>query len=91
MTGWRHTISQMTKGKEILFNLYGEARLLYETLGAAQLDWEALQDCFWQQYSNLVIDKNSTSMLGGHFSLMRALIQLIHSYIKSNNLNYGEP
>ena len=29
----------------------GEARLWYDTLGAAQLDWEALQDCFWQQYS----------------------------------------
>ena len=29
----------------------GEARLWYETLGAVQLDWNALQDHFQQQYS----------------------------------------
>ena len=29
----------------------GEARLWYETLGTAQLDWETLKDHFWQQYS----------------------------------------
>ena len=39
---------------------------------------------FGNSIQNLVIHKNSTSMLGGHFSLMRAQIQLIHIYTKSN-------
>ena len=29
----------------------GEVRLWYETLGAAQLDWEELRDHLQQQYS----------------------------------------
>ena len=61
----------------------GEARLWYETLGAAQLDWEALQDHFGNSIQNLV-NKNNTSMLGGLFNLMRLLTLLIPIYIRSN-------
>ena len=62
----------------------GKARLWYETLGAAQLDWEALQNHFWQQYSKFGNTQEQYSMLGGHFNLMRVLTLLILMYIRSN-------
>ena len=43
MTGWPHM--------KFCLTLLDEDRLWYETLGAQQLDWEGLQDHFWQQYS----------------------------------------
>ena len=46
-----HNFPNDQKVRRFCLTLMGEARLWYETLGAAQLDWEALQDCFWQQYS----------------------------------------
>ena len=47
-----HNFPNNQKVGAFCLSLMGEARLWYETLGAAQLDWEALQDCFWQQYIN---------------------------------------
>ena len=46
-----HNFPNDQKVRRFCLTLMGEARLWYETLGAAQLDWEALQDHFWQQYS----------------------------------------
>ena len=46
-----HNFPSVQKVRRFCLTIMGEARLWYETLGAAQLDWEALQDHFWQQYS----------------------------------------
>ena len=46
-----HNFPNDQKVRRFCLTLTEEARLWYETLGAAQLDWEALQDRFWQQYS----------------------------------------
>ena len=73
----------------------GEARLWYETLGAAQLDWEALRDQFWQQYSKFGSTREQ------YFHAWRSFqfdenTDTIDSYIHKVNqvatlLNYGEP
>ena len=41
-----HNFPNDQKVRRFCLTLMGEARLWYETLGAAQLDWEGLQDCF---------------------------------------------
>ena len=46
-----HNFPDDQKVGRFCLTLMGEARLWYETLGAAQLDWETLRDHFWQQYS----------------------------------------
>ena len=42
-----HNFPVGQKVRRFCLTLMGEARLWHETLGAAQLDWEALQDHFW--------------------------------------------
>ena len=73
----------------------GEARLWYETLGTAQLDWETLQDCFQQQYSKFGNTREQ------YFHTWRTFqydenTDTIDSYIHKVKqvvapLNYGEP
>ena len=73
----------------------GEARLWYETLGAAQLDWKTLSDCFWQQYSKVGSTREQ------YFHAWRSFqfdenTDTIDSYIHkvkqvTTLLNYGEP
>ena len=46
-----HGFPQDTKVRRFCLTLIGEARSWYETLKAVELDWAALQECFWQQYS----------------------------------------
>ena len=46
-----HDFPDDTKVRRFCLILMGEARLWYETLRPVQLDWEALQECFRQQYS----------------------------------------
>ena len=46
-----HNFPNNQKVRRFCLTLMGEARLWYDTLAAAQLEWEALQDCFWQHYS----------------------------------------
>ena len=41
-----HNSTANQKVRRFCLTLAGEARLWYETLGAAQLDWETLQDHF---------------------------------------------
>ena len=74
--------------------LMGEARLLYATLGTAQLDWQTLRDCFCQQYSKFGSTRE-------HFHAWRSFqfdenADTIDSYIHkvkqvSALLDYGEP
>ena len=40
-----------TKVRRFCLTLIGEARLWYESLKPIDMDWNALQDCFRQQYS----------------------------------------
>ena len=42
-----HNFPDDQKVRRFCLTLMGEARLWYETLGTAQLDWETLRDCFW--------------------------------------------
>ena len=46
-----HNFPDDLKVRRFCLTLMGEARLWYETLGAAQLDWQTLRDHFSQQYS----------------------------------------
>ena len=73
----------------------GEARLWYETLGAVQLDWQALRDHFCQQYSKFGSTREQ------YFHVWRSFqfdenADTIDSYIHKVKqvaalLNYGEP
>ena len=46
-----HNFPDDQKVRRFCLTLTGEARLWYETLGVAQLDWQAIRDSFHQQYS----------------------------------------
>ena len=46
-----HDFPDDQKVRRFCLTLSGEAKLWYETLGAQQLDWAGLQDCFKQQHS----------------------------------------
>ena len=75
--------------------LTGKARLWYETLGTVQLDWEASQDSFQQQYSKFGNTREQ------YFHAWRSFqydenTDTIDSYIHKVKqvaalLNYGEP
>ena len=41
-----HNFPHDAKVRRFCLTFMGEARLWYETLGTAQLDWPALQECF---------------------------------------------
>ena len=73
----------------------GEARLWYETLGTAQLDWKALQDHFWQQYSKFGNTQEQYFHAWRSFQFDEST-DTINSYIHKIKqvvalLNYGEP
>ena len=73
----------------------GEARLSYETLGAAQLDWEALKDYFQQQYSKFGNTQEQYFHAWRSFQFNEST-DTIDSYIHKVKqvvplLNYGEP
>ena len=46
-----HNFPDDTKVKRFCLTLIGEARLWYESLRPIEMDWDALQECFRQQYS----------------------------------------
>ena len=46
-----HDFPNDQKIRRFCLTLSGETSLWYETLGAQQLDWAGLQECFLQQYS----------------------------------------
>ena len=90
-----HDFPEDAKLRRFCLTLTGEARLWYETLGTVQLDWAALQDCFWQQYSKFGNTREQ------YFHAWRSFqydenIDTIDSYIHrvkqvDTLLNYGEP
>ena len=90
-----HNFPYDTKVRRFCLTLTGEARLWYETLGTAQLDWAALQDHFQQQYSKFGNTREQ------YFHAWRSFqynenTNTIDSYIHRLKqvaalLNYGEP
>ena len=72
-----------------------EARLWYEALGAVQLDWAALQDYLWQQYSKFGNTREQYFHVWRSFQYDEST-DTIDSYIHRVKqvvalLNYGEP
>ena len=90
-----HNFQDDQKVRRFCLTLAGEARLWYETLGMAKLDWDALQDCFQQQYSK------SGNTREPYFHAWRSFqfvenTDTIDSYMHKVKqvvalLNYGEP
>ena len=90
-----HNFPADQKVRRFCLTITGEARLWYESLGAAQLDWEALQDHVQQQYSKFCNTREQ------HFHAWRSFqydenTDTIDSYIHKVKqvvalLNYGEP
>ena len=90
-----HNFPDDQKVRRFCLTLMGEARLWYETLGAVQLDWQALRDCFCQQYSKFGSTREQ------YFHAWRSFqfdenADMIDSYIHkvkqvATLLNYGEP
>ena len=90
-----HNFPDDQKVRGFSLTLMGEARLWYETLGPAQLDWETLRDCFQQQYSKFGSSREQ------YFHAWRSFqfdenTDTIDSYIHKVKqvaavLNYGEP
>ena len=90
-----HDFPQDTKVGRFYLTLMGEARLWYETLRAAQLDWDALQECFWQQHSKFGNTRELYLYVWRSFHFDEN-IDTIDSYITRVKqvtalLNYGEP
>ena len=78
-----------------MLTLLGEARMWYETLGAQQLDWAGLKDCFQQQYSKFgnTREQHCHAWRSFHYD---ENTDTIDSYIYKVKhlaalLNYGEP
>ena len=46
-----HNFPDDTKVRRFCLTLIGEVRLWYESLKPIEMDWNALQECFRQQYS----------------------------------------
>ena len=90
-----HNSPNDQKVRRFCLTLMGEARLWYETLDAAQLDWEALQDCFWQQYSKFGNTQEQYSHAWRSFQFDEST-DTIDSYIHkvkqvADLLNHREP
>ena len=90
-----HNFPDDQKVRRFCLTPKGEARLWYETLGTAQLDWKTLRDHFHQQYSKFGSTREQ------YFHVWRSFqfdenIHTIDSYIHKVKqvaalLNYGEP
>ena len=90
-----HDFPDDQKVRRFCLTLVGEARLWYEALVAAQLDWETLRDHFQQQYSKFGSTREQ------YFHAWRSFqfdenTGTIDSYIHKVKqvaplLNYGEP
>ena len=90
-----HNFPDDTKVRRFCLTLTGEARLWYETLRQAQLDWDALQEYFQQQNSKFGSTRER------YFHVWRSFyfdenVDTIDTYITRVKqvmglLNYGEP
>ena len=91
----RHNFPEDTNVRRFCLTLTGEARLWYESIRHIEMDWDALQECFRQQYSNLVVRENSIFTYEDHFHYDENT-DTIDSYILkikqvASLLIYGEP
>ena len=90
-----HNFPDDTKVRRFCLTLIGEARLWYESLRPIEMDWNALQECFRQQYSKFGSSREQ------YFHMWRSFhydenTDMIDSYILkvkqvASLLNYGEP
>ena len=90
-----YNFPEHTKVRRSCLTLSGEARLWYESLKPIDMDWNALQTCFRQQYSKFGSSREQ------YFHVWRSFIMMknedtIDSYILkvkqvASLLNYGEP
>ena len=90
-----HNFPDDTKVRRFCLTLIGEARLWYESLRPIEMDWDALKECFRQQYSKFGSSREQ------YFHMWRSFHydenkDTIDSYILKVNqvaslLNYGEP
>ena len=66
-----HNFPDDTKVRRFCLTLTGEARLWYESIRPIEMDWDALQECFRSNISNLAVQENSIFTCGDHFSMMK--------------------
>ena len=95
--GWMetHNFPEDTKVRRFCLTLTREARLWYESIRPIEMDWNALQECFRQQYSKFGSSREQ------YFHMWRSFTydentNTIDSYILkikqvASLLNYGEP
>ena len=90
-----HNFPDDAKVRRFCLTLMGEARLWYETLRAAQLDWDTQQECFRQQYSKFGSTREQYFHVwrSFHFDENVDAIDTYTTRIKqvAALLNYGEP
>ena len=90
-----HNFPDDTKVRRFCLTLIGEARLWYESLRPIEMDWNALQECFREQYSKFGSSREQ------YFHVCRSFhydenTDMIDSYIPkvkqvASLLNYEEP
>ena len=90
-----HNFPEDTKVRRFCLTLTGEARLWYKSIRPIEMDWDALQECFRQQYSKFGCSREQ------YFHMWRSFhydenTDTIDSYILkikqvASLLNYGEP
>ena len=90
-----HNFSEDTKVRRFCLTLTGEARLWYKSIRPIEMNWNALQECFRQQYSKFGSSREQ------YFHVWRSFTydentDTIDSYILkikqvASLLNYGEP
>ena len=90
-----HNFLDDTKIRRFCLTLTGEAILWYESLRPIEMDWEALQECFRQQYSKFGSSREQYFHVWRSFHYDEST-DIIHSYILkikqvASLLNYGEP
>ena len=90
-----HDFPDDQRVRRFCLTLSSEARLWYETLGAQQLDWTGLQECFRQQYSKFGNTREQYFHAWRSFHFDEAT-DTIDGYIHKVKqmaalLNYGEP
>ena len=77
-----HIFPDDQKERRFALTLIGEARSWHETLDAAQLDWETLKDCLWQQYSKFGSTREQYFHALRSFQSDENADTLIHIYTK---------
>ena len=70
------------KVRRFCLTLTGEARLWYESLKPIDMDWNALQTHFRQQYSKFGSSREHISMYGDRLGMMKMKTLLTHTSLK---------